>query len=92
MKRRKKKELDGIDREILRALYKRECLVSSAIANYVGMSSSAIFPRLENLKERGIIKQAKVSGSRVYFRNFNGKKTKIKSARSIYWKIDFRKK
>ena len=56
MKKRKKRELDGIDREILRVLYKRKNLVSSAIARYVGLSASAIFPRLENLKDKGIIR------------------------------------
>lgn len=90
MKKRKKRELDGIDREILRVLYKREGLVSSAIATHVGLSPSAIFPRLVNLEERGIIKKKRVSKERVFFRSFGGKKKKIKSYQSIFWKIDLK--
>jgi len=89
MQKRKKRHLDGIDREILRCLYKRGSLVSSEIAMLVGLSSSAIGPRLNNLKDQGIIRYAKISGERIYRRYFGQKKITIKSPRSIYWEIDF---
>ena len=88
MQKRKKRELDGIDREILRLLYGYSPLVSSKIAKCVGLSASAIAPRLNSLKEQGIIKYSKVSGTRKFKRDFGGKKVKINSPRSIFWEID----
>jgi predicted transcriptional regulator len=91
MKKRKKIILDGIDREILRTLYARRPLVSRQIAKYVGLSAPAIFPRLNNLKSEGIIKISRVSGIRVFEREFNKKIRKIKSPQSIYWDLDLKK-
>jgi len=90
MQKRKKKELDGIDREILRLVYKREFLVGSKIAALVGLSASAISPRLFSLMEKGIIKQAKLSKERVFIRFFGKKKVTIHSPRRIYWQINFK--
>ena len=45
MIKRKNKELDGIDREILRVLYLYRPIVSRKIAKSVGISASAIGPR-----------------------------------------------
>ncbi len=91
MKERKKRELDGIDREVLRVLYKNGELVSSRIAGLVGLSPAAIFPRLKNLEKKGIIIPSKISGERVFRRSFGNKKKTIKAPRSIYWKIDLKK-
>lgn len=91
MQKRKKKELDGIDREILRAIYKRGSLVSRKIAEFVGLSPAAIAPRLFNLKDLGIIRESSVSGERVFRRKINGKKKLIRAPRSIYWEIDYKK-
>ena len=88
MKIRKKKILDGIDKEILRVLYSRRPLVSRQIAKFVGLSPAAISPRLENLKNMGIIKNGKKSKTRVYERTFGKKTVKIHSPRSIYWDLD----
>lgn len=88
MQKRKKKELDGIDKEILRLLYYQGPLVSSAIGKLVGLSPTAIAPRLENLKEKGIIRYAKVLGMRSFKKKVSGKFVKINSPRSIYWEID----
>lgn len=91
MKKRKKKVLDGIDREILRVLYVRNPLASRQIANYVGLSAPAIFPRLESLKNEGIIKISKISGIREFKREFGSKTKKIKSPQSIFWALDLEK-
>ena len=88
MKKRKKKVIDGIDREILRVLLIRRPLVGSQIASYVGLTSSAITLRLNNLQESGIIKQSKILGIRNFSRNFGNHIKKIKSPRSIYWDLD----
>ncbi|MBD3252179.1 winged helix-turn-helix transcriptional regulator [Candidatus Pacearchaeota archaeon] len=90
MKLRKKDVLDGIDREILRVLLKRRPLVSRQIASKVGLTPSAISPRLMNLKKKGILKPAKILGLRNFKRNFKNKIQKIKSPRSIYWDLDLK--
>jgi DNA-binding Lrp family transcriptional regulator len=90
MQKRKKKDLDGIDREILRLLYYDGPLVGSKIGNLVGLSASAIAPRLENLKEKGIIRQGKVLGIRTFKKKVAGRTIKVNSPRSIYWEIDLK--
>jgi hypothetical protein len=92
MKKRKKNILDGIDREILRVLYIRNPLASRQIARYVGLSNPAIFPRLDRLKSKGIIKISKISGIRIFEREFNNKIFKIKSPQCIYWDLDLKNK
>jgi DNA-binding Lrp family transcriptional regulator len=88
---RKKKKLDGIDREILRVLYLRRPLPSRQIARFVGLSTPAIFPRLKNLKSEGIIKISRIYGIRIFERNFGNKNVKIKSPQSIFWDLDLKK-
>ncbi|MFA5857352.1 MAG: AsnC family transcriptional regulator [Candidatus Pacearchaeota archaeon] len=89
MKERKKKVLDGIDKEILRALMIRSPLVTSEIGKIVGLTSSAIKPRLNNLKTEGIIKISKTQGIRVFKRNFGNRQVTVRAARSISWEIDY---
>jgi DNA-binding Lrp family transcriptional regulator len=91
MKERKKKILDGIDKEILRVLYIRKPLVGRQIAKAVGLTASAISPRLENLRKLGIIKPVKISGMRVFSRKFGNQTIKIKSPRNIFWDLDIKK-
>ncbi len=91
MKKRKKKTLDGIDREILRVLYYRRPLASRQIAKYIGLSTPAIFPRLNNLRLKGIIKVSRVYGLRIFERTFGNKVRKIKSPQSIFWDLDLKK-
>ncbi|MEM0465854.1 MAG: winged helix-turn-helix transcriptional regulator [Candidatus Pacearchaeota archaeon] len=88
MKTRKKKILDGIDKEILRVLYKRKRLVSRQIAKSVGLTPPAIIPRLQNLKNQGLIKIEKISKNRIFERKFNNKLVKIKAPKSIFWSLD----
>ncbi len=90
MKVRKKKILDGIDKEILRCLYHRRPLVTNQIAKCVGRTPPAIKPRLINLQKMGLIKPSKVSGIRQFKRIFGTKQVKIKSPRSIYWDLDLK--
>lgn len=85
---RKTKELDGIDREILRVLFLYRPLVSRKIAQNVGLSASAIAPRLKNLENLGIIKKVKLSGLRKYKVNSKKGSRRIKSYQSIYWDLD----
>lgn len=80
--------IDGMDKSILRVLYKNGALVGSKIAKNVGLSSSAISLRLNNLMNQGIIKQEKVFGIRKFKRVINGKKVSFESPRSIFWNLD----
>ena len=84
---RKKKEIDGIDREILRLLYSNGALVSSAIAKFVGLSPSAIAPRLKSLENKEILKKSKVLGMRKFKKKVKGGVVTVKSPRGIYWEI-----
>jgi DNA-binding HxlR family transcriptional regulator len=90
IKKRKKKIFDGIDKEILRVLYFRRYMVSRQIAKSVGISSSGIFSRLNNLRDHGIIRVSKVSGIRSFQRNYGDKIRRIKSPREIYWELDLK--
>ena len=96
MIKRKKKIIDGMDREILRVLNKRHPITmsGSSIARGVDIASSAIAPRLNNLQMKGIIKQKEIQGLRKFERRIKGhqKFVKIKAPRSILWGIDFKKK
>jgi predicted transcriptional regulator len=88
MQVRKKKVLDGIDKEILRTLYEKRPLVSREIAKSVGLTAGAIAPRLNNLKKKRILKIKGTEGLRTFKRSFNGKVKLIKSPRSILWDLD----
>jgi DNA-binding Lrp family transcriptional regulator len=88
MRIRKKTALDGIDREILRLLYKRSPIVSREIAKRVGLSAPAITPRLNNLKKQGLIKNNRKTKERIFRRKFNNKTIEIKAQRSIHWSLD----
>ena len=88
MQVRKKKVLDGIDKEILRLLYEKGKLVSREIAKNVGLTASAITPRLNSLRKKGLIKIVGISGIRNFKRTFNGHVKKIKSPSSILWSLD----
>jgi len=87
---RKNKVLDGIDREILRALYINRPLVTRQIAKCIGISCSAVVPRLNNLMEKGIIKQTRTARVRSFERVFGNKKVRINSPQSIYWDLDLK--
>jgi len=80
---RRKKVLDGIDREILRCLYQRnpKPMVSRNIAKCVGRTPSAISPRLNNLKTQGIIKPVKT------IKNYTLDKTARTTKNPILWRI-----
>lgn len=93
--KKKKFNIDGTDRNILRAMHQaRRKLSSSEIAKKIDYSSSGVKPRLQKLKKQGIIKPAHVGGIRTIKRTFTNpvtKKTstkKIKAPRSITWEID----
>ena len=90
MQKRKKQILDGIDREVLRVLYKKGPQVSRKLAFSVGLTPSAIGPRLRNLQDKGIIKPVEKMKVRK-FRSKTGNKTKwISSPRGIYWGLDLK--
>ncbi len=99
--KRKKTTIDSIDRAILRDLRdSRRKLSGNQIAKKVNLSASAIAPRLNNLKNKGIIKPFSVSGMRKFERTFkikipNSKKTKtrkvnIQTPRSRLWVLDIK--
>jgi DNA-binding Lrp family transcriptional regulator len=88
--KRKKKIIDGMDKQILREINSaRRSLTSRQIGQKVNLSGSAIIPRLNNLKFQGILK-AKPTGLRSFNRMFgkNQKLVKVKAPRSIYWNIN----
>lgn len=82
--------LDGLDRDILRVLNLKRPLVSSKIAQCVGLSTSSISNRLNKLKRYGILRKVNVSKVRVYSRNFSGQEVNIRSPRCIYWDFDLK--
>lgn len=96
---RRKFNIDGVDRSILRSMNStRRQLSSSEIAKKVKFTPSGIRPRLDKLKSQGIIKKADVGGVRSFKRTFINPQTKrkvtrtIRAPRSIKWKIDIKKK
>ena len=99
--KRKKTIIDSVDREILRGLRdSRRNLSGNQIAKKINLSASAIAPRLNNLKDMGIIKPFSISGMRNFERTFdikipNSKKTKIRKVniqtpRSRLWGLDLK--
>ena len=85
---RKKKILDGTDKEILRNLRAREIgLSGSRLAKAVGISPSAITPRLKNLKKKGIIVD-ECKGFRNFKRKFGTKTKTVRSCSKRVWKLD----
>ncbi len=89
---RKKKTIDGMDREILRSLSRRGRVLSGRqIAHKVNLSPSAIAPRLNNLKSHGYVKKMIVQKTRVLDRKIGGKIIKVRAPRTIFWGIDLKK-
>ncbi len=87
---RKKKTIDGMDKEILRSMRETERqLTSRQIAMGVSISGSAILPRLNNLKSQGLIK-TKSGGMRTFDREIKGKKIKIKAPSKRFWMLDLK--
>lgn len=86
---RRKRILDGMDKEILRNLVRnKKGLSGRQLAKKVGMSDSSIKPRLDNLKKQGYVKDLCAS-----FRNFEktigGKKKEITSCSKRVWSIHY---
>ncbi|OGJ21186.1 hypothetical protein A3K73_05030 [Candidatus Pacearchaeota archaeon RBG_13_36_9] len=90
MQSRKTRVIDGTDREILRALYEKRPLAGRQIARRVGITSSAVAPRLNNLMASGIIKKAKVEAVRHFQREINGHSSRVNSPRRIIWDLDIK--
>jgi len=91
--KRKKTTIDGMDRQILREILdSRRQLTGNQISKKVGLTPSAIRPRLNNLRSKGIIKPVKTMGMRNFKRSFgeNQKLVNIKSPRSIFWDVDLK--
>jgi DNA-binding Lrp family transcriptional regulator len=88
MQVRHKENLDGIDREILRILYKNGPLNARTISSAINLSPPAVSLRLNSLKKKGLVRIHSSLGIRIFRREFNGSKVKIKSPRSIYWEVD----
>lgn len=89
---RKKKLLDGMDREILRKINgSRKGINANTLSKRVGMTASGIRPRLTNLKSKGMIKPLHTQGIRKFTRTFGNKKVVIRAPRSISWGIDLKK-
>jgi DNA-binding Lrp family transcriptional regulator len=93
---RKKKQIDGMDRDILRFLYGNhpQPKTSNEIARRVNLTPPAIFPRLKNLQSQGIVKQKEIGGLRKFERNFgvSKKSTKVQAPSKIFWGLDIRPK
>lgn len=90
MLKRKKKIFDGIDKEIIRLLLVKNPLSSRQIAINVGLTPSAIFPRLNSLKKKGILVRKNISVLRCFNRRCGDSVLKIKSPRSILWNLDIK--
>ena len=90
MQNRKTSIIDGTDREILRALYEKRPLAGRQIARLVGITASAIAPRLNNLKDFGIIKKVRVDSIRHFQRKINGQICRINAPRCVMWDLDIK--
>lgn len=81
-----------MDREILRTLFtSKRNLTGNQIAKKVNLSPSAIRPRLNNLRNKKIIKDMETAGMRTFKRKFGSKSVRIRAPRSISWGIDLKK-
>jgi len=85
MEKRKTNVLDGVDKEILRVLYEREPLPSRQIARKVGLTASAVSPRLNSLCSMGYIK--KTEG---IVRCFKRNNHEIEVPLFINWELDLK--
>ncbi len=98
MRERKKKTIDGTDREILRFMNKaNRPLSGNQLAKNVNIAPSAIRPRLNNLQGKGIVKPISIGMVRSFERDFKLSKGKtitkrINAPTSIKWKLDILKK
>lgn len=95
--KRKNKFIDGKDRDIIRNLHKsRRPLTANQLSKNIKLTPSAIRPRLDNLKSKGIVKKVNQTGLRTFTRSFKTKKgivkKRINAPRSIHWGIDLKKK
>ncbi len=89
MQKRKTKVIDGKDKEILKTLYEKRPLAGRQIARRVGITASAIAPRLNNLEEMGILKKSQ-KGIRNFSRKMNKEVVKIRSPKCIMWDLDIK--
>jgi len=85
MQKRKTKVLDGVDKEILRVLYEKKPLPGRQIARKVGLTASAISPRLNNLQSMGYLR--KTEGA---VRCFRRNKEKVEAPICISWELDLK--
>jgi len=90
MQNRKTRVIDGTDREILRALYEKRPLAGRQIARRVGITASAVAPRLNNLMGLGVVKRARVDSIRHFQREINGQIEQVKAPRCIMWDLDIK--
>ena len=91
--KRKKKTIDGIDRDVLRFLkMTNRTPTSRQIAQKVNLSGASIMPRLNNLKSQGIIKDIKCGKMRTFNRKFGNKSVKIKSPSMKCWGLNLKQK
>lgn len=85
MQKRKTKILDGVDKDILRVLYEKTSLPGRQIAKKVGLTASAVAPRLNNLRGLGYLKKSEGE-----IRCFKRKNARIKSPLCIRWELDLK--
>lgn len=85
MQKRKSKVLDGVDKEILRILYEKKSLPSRQIARKVGLTASAVSPRLNNLCFMGYVR--KRAG---IVRRFERNSQKMEAPTFINWELDLK--
>ena len=91
--KRKKRTIDGIDRDVLRFLMKtNRAPTSRKIAQTVSLSGASIMPRLNNLASQGIIKEVKCGKLRTFDRKFGSKSVKIKAPSMKCWSLDLKKR
>jgi len=89
--KRKKKTIDGIDRDVLRFLRStNRTPTSRQIAQKVNLSGASIMPRLNNLKSQGIIKDVKCGKMRTFDRRFGNRTIKIKAPSMKCWGLNLK--
>lgn len=97
VKARKKKLLDGTDKQIIRFIHlSKRPATANKIASRMNFSASGIKPRLDNLQNKGILKTVNSGKMRTFERNFkikgNDTRKIINAPSKILWDIDLIKK
>lgn len=93
--RKRNRIIDSTNREILRLMYNaRRELTGNQIARRINLSAPAIRPRLNNLRNMGIVRPVRTGKERTFRRTFGDSNTfvRIRAPSKIHWGLDIQTK